>query len=63
MPFLLKFVFVKVYQDSPKDERGLLKAVQNVHVMIDKEIATGTNPDNIFVCGFSQGGLSLPRIT
>jgi len=27
-----------------------------VHNIIDKEITAGTNPDNIFVCGFSQGG-------
>lgn len=44
-------------QDSPKDGSGLLKAVQNVHSTIDKEIAAGINPNNIFVCGFSQGGL------
>lgn len=25
--------------------------------MIDKEVAAGTNPNNVFVCGFSQGGL------
>lgn len=30
-----------------------------MHKMIDKEIAAGTNPNNVFVCGFSQGGLSL----
>jgi lysophospholipase-2 len=30
-----------------------------VHAMIDKEIAAGTNPENVFVCGFSQGGLFL----
>lgn len=48
-----------MFQNSPKDESGLLKAVRNVHKMIDKEIAAGTNPKNVFVCGFSQGGLSL----
>ncbi|KAG6382983.1 hypothetical protein SASPL_157285 [Salvia splendens] len=42
--------------DSPQDEAGVLKAVQNVHAMIDTEIAAGTNPNNIFICGFSQGG-------
>ncbi|XP_058200331.1 carboxylesterase SOBER1-like [Rhododendron vialii] len=41
---------------SPNDENGVLKAVRNVHNIIDKEITAGTNPDNIFVCGFSQGG-------
>ena len=51
--------FADLLQDSPKDESGLLKAVQNVHAMIDKEIAAGTNPENVFVCGFSQGGLFL----
>lgn len=48
-----------ICQDSPKDESGLLKAVQNVHSKIDKEIAAGVNPNNIFVCGFSQGGFSF----
>ncbi|KAK2997286.1 hypothetical protein RJ639_026589 [Escallonia herrerae] len=47
---------IPVTADSPKDENGILKAVQNVHAMIDKELAAGTNPSNIFVCGFSQGG-------
>ncbi|KAF8660369.1 hypothetical protein HU200_057951 [Digitaria exilis] len=41
---------------SPQDESGVLKAVENVHAMIDKEVADGIHPDNIFVCGFSQGG-------
>ncbi|KAJ0038316.1 hypothetical protein Pint_22762 [Pistacia integerrima] len=45
--------------NSPKDEPSVLKAVQNVHAMIDKEVVTGTDPKNVFVCGFSQGGLSL----
>lgn len=50
-------LFSKTYQDSPNDESAVLKAVQNVRAMIDKEVAAGTNPNNIFVCGFSQGGL------
>ncbi|THU59189.1 hypothetical protein C4D60_Mb03t22360 [Musa balbisiana] len=29
-------------QESPKDENSVLKAVQTVHAMIDKEIANGT---------------------
>ncbi|KAH7836847.1 hypothetical protein Vadar_006377 [Vaccinium darrowii] len=41
---------------SPRDEKGVLEAVQSVHKIIDEEITAGTNPDNIFVCGFSQGG-------
>ncbi|XP_031258702.1 probable carboxylesterase Os04g0669500 [Pistacia vera] len=48
--------FVYDPQNSPKDELGVLKAVQNVHAMIDKEVATGTDPKNVFVCGFSQRG-------
>ena len=51
--------FVYDPQNSPKDEPGVLKAVQNVHAMINKEVAAGTDPKNVFVCGFSQGGLSL----
>ncbi|XP_006652993.3 probable carboxylesterase Os04g0669500 [Oryza brachyantha] len=41
---------------SPQDDSGVLKAVENVHAMIDKEVADGVHPENIFVCGFSQGG-------
>lgn len=52
-------MFNTLYQSSPKDETDLLKAVKNVHAMIDKEIEAGTNPNNVFVCGFSQGGLSF----
>ena len=54
---MFKIILLIICQDSPKDESGLLKAVQNVHAIIDKEIAAGTNPNNVFVCGFSQGGL------
>lgn len=48
--------FYGLYQESPRDEDGVLRAVQNVHRMIDKEIDSGTNPKDIFICGFSQGG-------
>ncbi|ONM12365.1 Carboxylesterase SOBER1 [Zea mays] len=41
---------------SPQDETGVLKAVEKVHAMIDREVADGIHPENIFVCGFSQGG-------
>ncbi|KAL6576892.1 hypothetical protein OROMI_011168 [Orobanche minor] len=42
--------------NSPQDDGSLLKAVQNVHTVIDKEIDVGINPKNVFICGFSQGG-------
>ncbi|XP_020517452.1 probable carboxylesterase Os04g0669500 [Amborella trichopoda] len=42
-------------QESPKDEEGVVRAVRNVHAMIDKEVSAGISPENIFVCGFSQG--------
>ncbi|KAL5576319.1 hypothetical protein UlMin_018018, partial [Ulmus minor] len=57
MPSWFDIHEIPVTADSPKDESGLLKAVQNVHKIIDKEIAAGTNPNNVFVCGFSQGGV------
>ncbi|KAL9273246.1 putative carboxylesterase SOBER1-like [Drosera capensis] len=47
---------IPVTADSPDDVDGVVKAVKNVHAMIDAEIASGTTPDNVFVCGFSQGG-------
>ncbi|KAF3451797.1 hypothetical protein FNV43_RR07893 [Rhamnella rubrinervis] len=56
MPSWFDIHEIPVTANSPKDENSLIKAVQNVHKMIDKEIAAGTNPNNVFVCGFSQGG-------
>ncbi|PRQ28309.1 putative lysophospholipase [Rosa chinensis] len=56
MPSWFDIHEIPITANSPKDESGLLKAVRNVHKMIDKEIADGTNPKNVFVCGFSQGG-------
>ncbi|XP_042519873.1 probable carboxylesterase SOBER1-like [Macadamia integrifolia] len=56
MPSWFDIHEIPVAAESPKDEDGLLKAVQNVHAMIDKEVAAGTNSENIFICGFSQGG-------
>ena len=55
--------FFLVPKDSPKDELSLVTAVKNVHKIIDKEIAAGTNPSNVFVCGFSQGGPFLLSIS
>ena len=60
---IIEDCFANMIQDSPKDESSVLKAVQNVHATIDKEIAAGTDPNNVFVCGFSQGGLSLNPCT
>ncbi|KAJ4704011.1 putative Acyl-protein thioesterase [Melia azedarach] len=56
MPSWFDIHEIPVTASSPKDEAGLLKAVQNVHAMINKEVAAGTDPNNVFVCGFSQGG-------
>ncbi|KAJ4899773.1 carboxylesterase [Raphanus sativus] len=41
---------------SPNDESSVLEAVKNVHAVIDKEIAGGIKPENVYICGFSQGG-------
>jgi lysophospholipase II len=43
-------------QKSVRDEEDVLRAVQIVHTMIDREIAAGTNPEDVFVFGLSQGG-------
>ncbi|KAF5472721.1 hypothetical protein F2P56_009415 [Juglans regia] len=56
MPSWFDIHEIPVTADSPKDESSVLKAVQDVHAMLDKEIAAGTDPNNVFVCGFSQGG-------
>ncbi|CAH2078274.1 unnamed protein product [Thlaspi arvense] len=44
---------------SPNDESSVLKAVKNVQAIIDKEIAGGISPENVYICGFSQGGGDL----
>ncbi|KAG9145188.1 hypothetical protein Leryth_008978 [Lithospermum erythrorhizon] len=56
MPSWFDIHEIPVTAHSPNDERSLLEAVNHVHAMIGKEIADGTDPSNIFVCGFSQGG-------
>ncbi|KAI3682857.1 hypothetical protein L1987_83181 [Smallanthus sonchifolius] len=56
MPSWFDIREIPVTANSPVDESSLLKAVQNVHSMIDKELAAGINPKNVFLCGFSQGG-------
>ncbi|WOK99832.1 putative carboxylesterase [Canna indica] len=56
MPSWFDIYEIPVAAESPKNENGVLKAVQMVHTIIDKEIAAGINAENIFVCGFSQGG-------
>ncbi|KAK9706346.1 hypothetical protein RND81_07G117800 [Saponaria officinalis] len=56
MPSWFDIPEIPLTSHSPKDEASLLKAVKNVHTMIDREVASGISPDNIFVCGFSQGG-------
>ncbi|XP_073138524.1 probable inactive carboxylesterase Os04g0669700 [Henckelia pumila] len=60
MPSWFDIAEIPVTADSPKDEGSVLKAVQNIHAMIDKEIAAGINPINVFVCGFSQGECPNP---
>ncbi|CAL5029400.1 unnamed protein product [Urochloa decumbens] len=48
---------------SVRGEEDVLRAVQTVHAMIDKEIAAGTNPEDVFVLGLSQGGgLSIASV-
>ncbi|TVU16516.1 hypothetical protein EJB05_40085, partial [Eragrostis curvula] len=47
---------VPITAKSVRDEREVLKAVEHVHELLDKEVAAGTDPSNIFVCGLSQGG-------
>lgn len=49
--------------DIHEKKGGLLKPVKNVHKMIDNETEAGTNPSNVLVCGFSQGGRSLSLCT
>lgn len=56
MPSWFDILEIPVTAKSPKDEKSVLEAVQKVHAIIDKEVASGIDPENIFICGFSQGG-------
>ncbi|KAG2575524.1 probable carboxylesterase Os04g0669600 isoform X2 [Panicum virgatum] len=47
---------VPITVKTVRDEKEVLKAVDYVHVLLDEEIASGTSPSDIFVCGLSQGG-------
>uniref|UniRef100_A0ACD5WPK2 Uncharacterized protein n=1 Tax=Avena sativa TaxID=4498 RepID=A0ACD5WPK2_AVESA len=47
---------VPITATTVRDEKGVLKAVEHVHEMINQEVAAGTCPTNIFVSGLSQGG-------
>ncbi|TKW24150.1 hypothetical protein SEVIR_3G033132v4 [Setaria viridis] len=47
---------VPITAKTVRDEKEVLKAVDYVHELLDKEIASGTSPSDIFVCGLSQGG-------
>lgn len=48
---------------SVRGEEDVLGAVQIVHTMIDREIASGTGPEDVFVFGLSQGGaLSIASV-
>jgi lysophospholipase-2 len=50
---------VPITAKTVRDEKEVLKAVDYVHELLDKEIASGTSPSDIFVCGLSQGGKLL----
>ncbi|XP_078431181.1 putative carboxylesterase Os04g0669500 [Wolffia australiana] len=56
MPSWFDIHEIPIGPESPNDEAGVVKAVRTVHAMIDREITAGTEPENIFICGFSQGG-------
>ncbi|XP_066349914.1 uncharacterized protein [Miscanthus floridulus] len=48
---------------SVRNEEDVLRDVQIVHTMIDREIAAGTDPGDVFVFGLSQGGaLSIASV-
>lgn len=56
MPSCFDIPEIPVTLDSANDEDGVRKAIRDVHSFIDKEIAAGTRPDHIFICGLGQGG-------
>ncbi|VAH53886.1 unnamed protein product [Triticum turgidum subsp. durum] len=48
---------------SVRGEADVLRAVESVHAMIDREISAGTRPEDVFVFGLSQGGaLSIASV-
>ncbi|KAL6651835.1 hypothetical protein ACP70R_010760 [Stipagrostis hirtigluma subsp. patula] len=56
-------IFSEMLNKSVRDEGHVLRAVQSAHAMIDREIAAGTNAEDVFVFGLSQGGaLSIASV-
>ncbi|KAI5015903.1 hypothetical protein ZWY2020_059442 [Hordeum vulgare] len=48
---------------SVRGEADVMRAVESVHAMIDREISAGTRPEDVFVFGLSQGGaLSIASV-
>ncbi|XP_078171104.1 putative carboxylesterase SOBER1-like isoform X1 [Carex rostrata] len=56
MPAWFDVTDVPITSKSVRHDEEVFSAVKDVHSMIDKQIANGINPNNVFVCGFSQGG-------
>jgi len=56
MPSWFDLLEIPIVAESPNVDADVLKAVESVHEMIDKEVAAGVSARNIFLCGFSQGG-------
>eukprot|EP00267_Zea_mays_P028060 XP_008657579.1 probable carboxylesterase Os04g0669600 [Zea mays] len=43
-------------QKTGRDEKEVLKAIEYVHELLDKEVAAEMSPTDILVSGMSQGG-------
>ena len=54
--FNFRFDLKSLDPSDPEDEEGIRKAAQNVHSMINDEIAAGIPSNRIIIGGFSQGG-------
>ncbi len=55
-PMRAWFDLLSLNRSGPVDEAGILESIQNVHQLIDAEIAKGVKSEHIILAGFSQGG-------
>ena len=63
MLFISTLWLLNFSQKSVRDEEDVLKAVESIHAMLDREISAGTSPEDVFVFGLSQGGaLSIASV-
>ena len=56
MPSWMDLDALPVTEKTPEDTEGYHSSSRRIHELVDKEVAAGYTPQQIFLGGFSQGG-------